>query len=58
MGNFNYMFSEDEKMGGLPLNKNRLNAFRNYMDTCGLRILASRVLVLLGLIKARIGIVI
>lgn len=36
MGNFNYMISDDEKMGGLPLNNNRINAFRNCMDTCGL----------------------
>ena len=30
------MISEDEKLGGLPLNKTRIAAFRNYMDKCGL----------------------
>ncbi|KAK4564707.1 hypothetical protein RGQ29_006684 [Quercus rubra] len=30
------MTSEDEMMGGLPLNKTRIAAFKNYMDKCGL----------------------
>ena len=36
IGDFNNMLSEDEKLGGLPLNRNRLNAFRNCLDNCGL----------------------
>jgi len=36
MGNFNDMLSEVQKIGGLPLNRNRLNAFRNCLDNCGL----------------------
>ena len=36
LGDFNDMLSEDEKMGGLPLNRNRVTAFRNCLDTCGL----------------------
>ena len=36
LGDFNEMISEDEKMGGLPLNRNRIFAFRNCMDKCGL----------------------
>ena len=36
LGDFNEMISEDEKMGGLPLNRNRISAFRNCMDKCGL----------------------
>ena len=36
LGNFNDMLAEDEKMGGLPLNKNRLNAFRDCINSCGL----------------------
>ena len=36
LGDFNEMISEDEKMGGLPLNRNRISAFRNCIDKCGL----------------------
>lgn len=36
MGDFNDMLSEDEKLDGLPLNQNRLNAFGNCLDNCGL----------------------
>ena len=33
---FNDMISEDETLGGLPLNKTRIAAFRNCIDKCGL----------------------
>ena len=36
LGDFNDMTSKDEKMGGLPLNKTRIAAFKNCMDKCGL----------------------
>ena len=36
LGDFNDMTSEDKKMGGLPLNKTRIAAFKNCMDKCGL----------------------
>ena len=36
LGDFNDMIFKDEKMGGLPLNKTRIAAFKNYMDKCGL----------------------
>ena len=36
LGDFNDMISEDEKLGGLPLNKIRIVAFKNCMDKCGL----------------------
>ena len=36
LGDFNDMTSEDEKMGGLPLNKTRIAVFKNYIDKCGL----------------------
>ena len=36
LGDFNDMISDDEKLGGLPVNRTRISAFRNYMDNCGL----------------------
>ena len=36
LGDFNDMIFKDEKMDGLPLNKTRIAAFKNYMDKCGL----------------------
>ena len=36
IGDLNDMLLEDEKLGGLPLNRNRLNAFRNCLDNCRL----------------------
>ena len=36
LGDFNDMLSDDEKMGGLPVNRNRIIAFRNCVDKCGL----------------------
>ena len=30
------MISKDEKLGGLPVNRTRISAFRNYMHKCGL----------------------
>ena len=36
LGDFNDMLSNDEKMGGLPVNRYRITVFRNYMDRCGL----------------------
>ena len=36
LGDFNDMISDDEKMEGLPVNRNRISAFRNCMDKCGL----------------------
>ena len=30
------MLTEDEKMEGLPLNRNRISAFRECIDQCGL----------------------
>ena len=36
LGNFNDMLSEDEKMGGSPVNRSRITAFKNFMDNCGL----------------------
>ena len=38
-GDFNDMLAEKEKMGVLPLNTYRLNAFRDCIDNCGLMIL-------------------
>ena len=36
LGDFNEMLAEDEKMGGLPLNVNRISAFREFINQCGL----------------------
>ena len=36
LGDFNDMLSNDEKMGGLLVNRTRITAFRNCMDKCGL----------------------
>ena len=36
LGDFNDMILEDEKSGGLPVNKTRMAAFRNCLDKCGL----------------------
>ena len=36
LGDFNDMILDDEKMGGLPVNRNHISAFRNCMDKCGL----------------------
>ena len=36
LGDFNDMLSDEEKLGGLPVNRTRISAFRNCMDTCGL----------------------
>ena len=36
LGDFNEMLAEDEKMGGLPLNRNRISAFRECINQCGL----------------------
>ena len=33
---FNDMIYEDEKHGGIPVNRTRISAFRNCMDKCGL----------------------
>ena len=30
------MISEEEKLGGLPINRTRMTAFRNCLDKCGL----------------------
>ena len=30
------MISKEEKLGGLPINKTRMTAFRNCLDKCGL----------------------
>ena len=36
LGNFNDMLAKDEKMGDLPFNSYRLNAFRECIYYCGL----------------------
>ena len=36
LGDFNEMLTKDEKMGGLPLNRNRIFAFRDCIDQCGM----------------------
>ena len=36
LGDFNDMLSDEEKLGGLPVNRTRISAFRNCMDKCGL----------------------
>ena len=36
LGDFNDMLSDDEKLGGLPVNRTHISAFRNCMDKCGL----------------------
>ena len=36
LGDFNDMLSDEEKLGGLPVNRTHISAFRNYMDKCGL----------------------
>ena len=36
LGDFNDMLAEDEKLGGLPVNRTRIAAFRNCLDKCGL----------------------
>ena len=36
LGDFNDMIYEDEKHGGIPVNRTRISAFRNCMDKCGL----------------------
>ena len=33
---FNDMISDEEKLGGLPVNRARISTFRNCMDNCGL----------------------
>ena len=35
-GDFNDMLLDDEKLGGLPLNRTNVSAFRACMDNCGL----------------------
>ena len=36
LGDFNDMLSDDEKLGGLPLNRTHVSTFRACMDNCGL----------------------
>ena len=36
LGDFNDMLSDNEKLGGLPVNRTHISAFRNFMDKCGL----------------------
>ena len=36
LGNFNDMLLEDEKIGGSPINRSHITAFKNFMDNCGL----------------------
>ena len=36
LGDFNDMISEEEKLGGLPVNRTHIAAFRNCLDKCGL----------------------
>ena len=36
LGDFNDMISDEEKLGGLPVNRTHMSAFRNCMDNCGL----------------------
>ena len=36
LGDFNDMISDEEKLGGLPVNRTRMSAFRNCMDNYGL----------------------
>ena len=36
LGDFNDMIFEEEKLGGLPVNRTRIAAFRNCLDKCGL----------------------
>ena len=36
LGDFNEMISNDEKLGGLLVNRTRISTFRNCMDNCGL----------------------
>ena len=36
IGDFNDMIFEEEKLGGLPVNRTRIVAFRNCLDKCGL----------------------
>ena len=37
LGDFNDMISEEEKLGGLPVNRTHIAAFRNCLDKCGLK---------------------
>ena len=37
IGDFNDMISEEEKLGGLPVNRTHIAAFRNCLDKCGLK---------------------
>ena len=36
LGDFNDRISDDEKLGGLPVNRTHILAYRNCMDNCGL----------------------
>ena len=36
LGDYNDMISEEEKLGGLPVNRTRITAFRNCLDKCEL----------------------
>ena len=36
LGDFNDMMSEEEKLGGLPINRTRMTTFRNCLDNCRL----------------------
>ena len=36
LGDFNEMILDDEKLGGLPVNRTGISAFRNCMDNYGL----------------------
>lgn len=58
MGDFNDMTLYDKKMGGLPLNRNRIHAFRTCLDTCGLMDLGFQGPRFIWINKNRIGIVI
>ena len=53
---FNDMMFEDEKMGGLPLNRTRIVAFKNCKDKCGLMDLGFQGPRFTWTIKAQFGI--
>ena len=36
LGDFNDMMSEEEKLGGIPINRTHMTAFRNCLDNCRL----------------------
>jgi hypothetical protein len=58
LGDFNEIWTTNEKLGGRPINSFRVQNFKSFMDCSGLRDMALVDLNLLGLIAILIGLLI